>query len=114
MIMYHVTHMIPLYMYNGFYLFPLSRAINSNRLIFDPSEVEIHPYLFVYQVGVNNWVWCGIFQRQRAPVLLHVPLPQVISDGFKCTLQCSSTGSVFDRVSTLRVSITVLPLAVKR
>ena len=26
---------------NGFYLFPLSRAVNSNRLIFDPSEVEI-------------------------------------------------------------------------
>ena len=33
------AYRIPLY--NGFYLFPLSRAINSNRLIFDPSEVEI-------------------------------------------------------------------------
>ena len=42
MIMYDVTPMIPLY--NGFYLFPLSRAVNSNRLIFDPSEVEIHQY----------------------------------------------------------------------
>ena len=39
MIMYHVTRMLPLY--NGFYLFPLSRAVNSNRLIFDPSEVKI-------------------------------------------------------------------------
>ena len=42
MIMFYVTPMIPLY--NGFYLFPLSRAVNSNRLIFDPSEVEIHQY----------------------------------------------------------------------
>ena len=40
MIMYYVTPMIPLY--NGFYLFPLSHAVNSNRLIFDPSEVEVH------------------------------------------------------------------------
>ena len=43
MIIYEVTPMKPLY--NGFYLFPLSRAVNSNRLIFDPSEVEIHQYL---------------------------------------------------------------------
>ena len=42
MIMYYVTPLIPLY--NGFNLFPLSCAINSNRLIFDPSEVEIHQY----------------------------------------------------------------------
>ena len=42
MILYYVTPMIPLY--NVFYLFPLSHAINSNRLIFDPSEVEIHQY----------------------------------------------------------------------
>ena len=40
MIMYYVMPMIPLY--NGFYLFPLSCAINLNYLIFDPSEVEIH------------------------------------------------------------------------
>ena len=40
MIIYYVTSMIPLN--NGFYLSPLSRAVNSNRLIFDPSEVEIH------------------------------------------------------------------------
>ena len=40
MIIYYVTPMVPLY--NGFYLFPLSRSVNSNRLIFDPSEVEIH------------------------------------------------------------------------
>ena len=33
----HNTY-IPLY--NGFYLFPLSRAVNSNRLIFDPSLVN--------------------------------------------------------------------------
>ena len=38
--MYYVTPIIPLD--NGFYLFPLSRAVNSNRLIFDPSEVEFH------------------------------------------------------------------------
>ena len=38
--MYYVTPMIPLY--NGFYLFPLLHAVNSNRLIFDPSDVEIH------------------------------------------------------------------------
>ena len=42
MIMYYVTPLIPLY--NGFYLFPLSRAINSNRLIFDPSEFKIDLY----------------------------------------------------------------------
>ena len=42
MIMYYVTPMVPLY--NGFYLFPLSRAVSSNRLSFDPSEVEIHQY----------------------------------------------------------------------
>ena len=34
--------MIPLY--NGFYLFPLSRAVNSNSLIFDPSEFKIDLY----------------------------------------------------------------------
>ena len=38
-IMYYVTPMVALY--NGFYLFLLSRAVNSNRLIFDPSEVKI-------------------------------------------------------------------------
>ena len=43
MIMYYVTPMIPLY--NGFYLFPLSRAVNSNRLIFDPSEFKIGLYM---------------------------------------------------------------------
>ena len=46
LIMYYVTPMIPLY--NGFYLFPLSRAINSNRLIFDPSEVKIHQYWSIF------------------------------------------------------------------
>ena len=30
---------------NGFYLFPLSRAVNSNSLIFDPSEVKIGLYI---------------------------------------------------------------------
>ena len=45
MIMNFVTTMISLY--NGFYLFHLSRAVNSNRLIFDTSEVEIHQYLIV-------------------------------------------------------------------
>ena len=34
--------MIPLC--NGFYLFPLSRAVNSNCLIFDPSEFKIGLY----------------------------------------------------------------------
>ena len=35
--------MVPLY--NGFYPFPLSRAVNSNSLIFDPSEFKIDLYL---------------------------------------------------------------------
>ena len=43
----HLTPMIPLC--NGFYLFPLSRAVNSNSLIFDPSEFKIG----LYQ-GTNN------------------------------------------------------------
>ena len=50
MIMYYVTPMIPLY--NGFYLFPLSRAVNSNRLIFDPSEFKIglyNPFLVYFR-----------------------------------------------------------------
>ena len=42
MILYYVTPMIS--HYNGFYLFPLSRAVNSNLLIFDPSGVKIHQY----------------------------------------------------------------------
>ena len=43
MIMYYVTPMIPLF--KGFYLFPLSHAVNSNGLIFDPSEVKIDLYI---------------------------------------------------------------------
>ena len=46
MMIYYVTPMMPLY--NGFYLFSLSRAVNSNRLIFDPSEVEIHNTSFTH------------------------------------------------------------------
>ena len=34
--------MVPLY--NGFYPFPLARAVNSNSLIFDPSEFKIDLY----------------------------------------------------------------------
>ena len=45
MIMSYVTPMMLLY--KGFYLFPLSRAVNSNRLIFDPSEAEIHQYILL-------------------------------------------------------------------
>ena len=37
MIIYYATPIIPLY--SGFHLFPLSRAVNSNRLFFHPSEV---------------------------------------------------------------------------
>ena len=55
MIMYYVTPMIPLY--NGFYLFPLSRAVNSNRLIFDPSEFEIHLYTYVWDNILNTKVF---------------------------------------------------------
>ena len=44
-----ITPMIP--HDNGFYLFPPSRAVNSNRLIFDPSEVEIHQY----QILINRF-----------------------------------------------------------
>ena len=32
---------------NGFYLIPLSRAVNSNRLIFDPSEFKIGLYMYL-------------------------------------------------------------------
>ena len=39
----HLTPIIPLC--NGFYLFPLSRAVISNSLIFDPSEFKIGLYL---------------------------------------------------------------------
>ena len=52
MIRYYVTPKIPLY--NGFYLFPLSRAVNSNRLIFNPSEVEIHQYSAQYIVSYRD------------------------------------------------------------
>ena len=38
--------MVPLY--NGFYPFPLSRAVNSNSLIFDPSEFKIGLYIVIY------------------------------------------------------------------
>ena len=48
MIMYYATPMTPLY--NATYLFPLSRAVNSNRLLFDPSKVEIDQYLTVVNI----------------------------------------------------------------
>ena len=38
--------MIPLC--NGFYLFPLARAVKSNSLIFDPSEFKIGLYKYYY------------------------------------------------------------------
>ena len=41
----NLTPMIPLC--NGFYLFPLSRAVNSNSLIFDPSEFKIGLFFIV-------------------------------------------------------------------
>ena len=40
--------MVPLY--NGFYPFPLSRAVNLNSLIFDPSELKIVLFLYMYLV----------------------------------------------------------------
>ena len=43
--------MIPLC--NGFYLFPLSRAVNSNSLIFDPSEFKIGLYLPLFGFSVT-------------------------------------------------------------
>ena len=52
MIMYYVTPMIP--PYNGFYLFLLSRPVDSNRLIFDPSEVEIHQYRAMFTLSGDN------------------------------------------------------------
>ena len=51
----NVTPLRPLY--NGFYLFPLSRAMNSNRQIFDPSEVEIHQYLFTWSKMRCYVIW---------------------------------------------------------
>ena len=52
MIMYYVTPMVPLY--NGFYLFPLLRAENTNRLIFDPSEVEIHQFRVISSLFIQT------------------------------------------------------------
>ena len=43
--------MIPLC--NGFYLFPLSRAVNSNSLILDPSEFKIG----LYNVFKNKYIY---------------------------------------------------------
>ena len=42
---------------NGFYLFPLSRAVNSNSLIFDPSEFKIGLYWVFIQVYS---IYCSI------------------------------------------------------
>ena len=44
--------MIPLC--NGFYLFPLSRAVNSNSLIFGPSEFKIGLYPVGYVQTVSE------------------------------------------------------------
>ena len=41
--------MIPLC--NGFYLFPLSRAVNSNSLIFGPSEFKIGLYTKLFEAS---------------------------------------------------------------
>ena len=38
---------------NGFYLFPLSRAVNSNSLIFDPSEVKIGLYIEIMSITTS-------------------------------------------------------------
>ena len=43
-ILYYVNTYTMIPLYNGFYLFPLSRAVNSNSLIFDPSEFKIGLY----------------------------------------------------------------------
>ena len=49
MIMYNATPSCMIPLYNGFYLFPLPRAVNSNRLIFYPSKVEIHHYYLYHK-----------------------------------------------------------------
>ena len=45
---------------NGFYLFPLSRAVNSNSLIFDPSEFKIG----LYYVTQGNIIIAGDLNAQ--------------------------------------------------
>ena len=69
MIMYNVTPIIPLY--NGFYLFSLSRAVNSNRLIFDLSEVEIHQYKITayMRVAVKSHA-LPVYKKNRITSLL--------------------------------------------
>ena len=52
MIMDYVTPIIP--PYNCFYLFLLSRPVDSNRLIFDPSEVEINQYRAMFTLSGDN------------------------------------------------------------
>ena len=52
--------MIPLC--NGFYLFPLSRAVNSNSLIFDPSEFKIGLYELVFSLNINSrWKYLNCY-----------------------------------------------------
>ena len=47
-------------LYSGFYLFPLSRAVNSNNLIFDPSEVKID----LYKHTINEY-WSRVICARR-------------------------------------------------
>ena len=59
--------MIPLC--NGFYLFPLSRAVNSNSLIFDPSEFKIGLYLDIdYNISIFE-VEFGLFCKFLRKIL---------------------------------------------
>ena len=64
MIIYYVMPMIPLY--NGSYLFPLSRSVNLNRLIFDPSEVDTHQYqlkVFVFKLNKTHIYQTAVVEK---------------------------------------------------
>ena len=76
------TPMIPIC--NGFYRFPLSRAVNSNSLIFDPPEVQIDLYSCYgnkngRQIRVNIGIipfWSKLETFDRAFNIEHKQIPK--------------------------------------
>ena len=78
MILYYVTPMMHVLLYNSFDLFPLSRAVNSHRLIFDPSEVEIHQY-YIYPTILPKHV--------KIPSFLHFEFLQLMTLTLTFTLK---------------------------
>ena len=81
-------------LYNGFYLFPLSRAVNSNSLIFDPSEFKIDLYpLHYHQTSLecptewvgkqNSWL-----RHANAKPRSHFKVDEFCGRGFFCPSHC--------------------------